>query len=152
MSAPATRLRLDGGNSTTEAVADFVEALARHAELAPRKAYWLRLAAEEITTNIVQHGYHGHGPMWLTGEVSHETVCLRIEDEAPAFDPTTHDRHSRLAVDPAEREEGGFGLLLALHKLDRFRYEYTDGRNRNTLIMCRAIGTSDGDVHRADRR
>ena len=48
-------------------------------------------------------------------------------------------------------EAGGFGLLLALHKLDGFSYEYADGKNRNTLIMCRTIGTPDGNINRADR-
>jgi serine/threonine-protein kinase RsbW len=130
-------LMLDGNNSSAEAVACFVGRLASEADLPHGKAYWLRLAAEEITTNISQHGYLGPGPIWLTGEITAETVQLRIEDEAPAFDPLKHDRHARLAVEPAEREAGGFGLLLAIHRLDGFSYRHADGRNCNTLIMCR---------------
>jgi serine/threonine-protein kinase RsbW len=134
-------LTLEGDNSTCDAVASFVEELVGHARLAHGKAYWLRLAAEEITTNIAHHGYRGRGPMWLTAGCEPDIVWLRIEDAAPAFDPESHDRHSRLAVEPAEREEGGFGLLLALHKLDGFSYEYSDGKNRNTLIMNRTPAT-----------
>jgi anti-sigma regulatory factor (Ser/Thr protein kinase) len=147
----ATHLQLDGDNSTAEAIACFVETLVRDAGLPREKAYWLRLAAEEITTNIVEHGYQGTGPIWLAGGIKPDSVWLRIEDTAPAFDPRSHDHGAKLAIPPAEREAGGFGLLLALHKLDEFSYEHADGKNRNTMVMCRTIGTPDGNVNRADR-
>jgi serine/threonine-protein kinase RsbW len=136
-SAAYRSLELDDDNCGIEAVASFVREIARQAELPRRKVYWLRLAAEEITTNIVQHGYQGPGPIRLTGEIAADEVRLLIEDEAPAFDPLKHDRHAKLAIDPAEREEGGFGLLLALHRLDGFSYSYAAGKNRNTLVMGR---------------
>lgn len=145
------RLRLDTYESTAEAVACFVTGLARDAALSRRKSYWLRLAAEEITTNIAHHGYQGSGPVWLEGRVNTDTVSVRIEDQAPAFDPIAYDRHARLALEPAQRPEGGFGLLLALHNLDGFGYEYVDGKNRNELIMYRTMGEPDGVVNRADR-
>ena len=147
-----THLRLEDENSPAEAVARFVEALARDAELPHQKAYWLRLAVEEITTNIMDYGYQGAGLIWLTGRIEPECVSIRIEDMACAFDPRTHDHHAKLAVAPAEREAGGFGLFLALRKLDGFCYEYADGKNRNTLIMSRTMGTPDGKINRADRR
>jgi anti-sigma regulatory factor (Ser/Thr protein kinase) len=144
-------VRLDGGEQIVEAVTRFVVALASQAGLPRPKAYWLRLATEEISVNIVRHGYRGTGPLWLTAGIQPESVWLRIEDEAPAFDPMSHDRHSQLAIDPGEQEEGGFGLLLALHKLDEFSYEYVDGRNCNTLVMRRTIGIPDGEFNCADR-
>lgn len=154
-------LRLDCDNSTVEAVTGFVGLLSHKAELPRGKAYWLRLAAEEITTNIAQHGYRGTGPVRLTGGIQADRVWLRIEDKAPAFDPGTYDPGPRLATKPSEREAGGFGLLLALHKLDEFCYERAGGTNRNTLIMYREAaggvshamdGVPDGDVTCPDRR
>lgn len=139
-----TNLRLDEESSPSEAVACFVQALARKAGLARERAYWLRLAVEEITTNIIHHGYQGAGPIWLTGRIGAVSVSVQIEDTARAFDPRTHDPQVELAAAPAEREAGGLGLFLALRKLDGFRYEYADGKNHNTLIMNRPIGTRDG--------
>jgi serine/threonine-protein kinase RsbW len=137
-SAVHRKVRVDGDtHATTEVVASYVRDLAQQAKLSRRKEYWLRLAAEEITTNIFQHGYRGPGPVWLTGEIVAGEVRLLIEDEARPFDPLKHDRHARLAIAPAEREEGGFGLLLALHRLDGFSYEYAEGKNRNRLLMGR---------------
>jgi len=54
-----------------------------------------------------------------------------------AFDPRSYDRYERLAQSPAEREPGGFGLLLAQARLDSFDYRYERGRNCNVLIMRR---------------
>lgn len=137
-------LHLDCGRPITGDVAAFVGALASQAGLPQHKAYWLRLATEEITTNIAQHGYRGGGPLRLAGEVEADRVWVRIEDEAPAFDPRTHDPRPHLQTDPALRAEGGFGLLLALHKLDGFAYERTGDMNTNTLIMCRDTDATKG--------
>ncbi len=131
-------LQVDTTGRSTEAVASFVAMLVREAGLPSSKAYWLRLAAEEITTNIAQHGYRGCGPLRLTSEVGPDRVCLRIEDEAPEFDPRSHDPGPQLQTAPSDREVGGFGLLLALHKLDGFCYERLSGQNCNTLIMFRS--------------
>jgi serine/threonine-protein kinase RsbW len=137
-------LHLDCGQPITGEVAAFVGALASQAGLSQHKAYWLRLATEEITTNVVQHGYHGCGPLRLIGDVEAGRVWVRIEDEAPAFDPRTHDPGPHLETDPALRAEGGFGLLLALHRLDGFAYERAGDMNCNTLIMCRDSDVTDG--------
>lgn len=138
MSEAAVRcLDLDCGRPFAAQVADFVRGLAAQAGLSRSKTYWLRLAAEEFTTNICQHGYRGPGPIWLAGSVEADRVWVRIEDGAPAFDPRTHDPGPRLAIEPAGREQGGLGLLLALHRLDEFTYERTAGTNRSTLCMRR---------------
>jgi len=152
---------LELGADVADEVADFVGALAREADLPASKTYWLRLAVEEITINIGQHGYRGRGPMRLTGDIGPDRVWLRIEDEAPAFDPRSHDSGPRLESPPPEREVGGLGLLLALHRLDGFCYERVGGRNRNTLTMFRSSaghdpglvdGVSDDVEERADHR
>ena len=156
-----TRVIQLGEDCVAEAAAAFVGELVQDAGLPTSKAYWLRLAVEEITTNIARHGYRGHGLVRLTSEISQDRVWVRIEDEAPQFDPQSHDPARQLQTAPAEREAGGFGLLLALRKLDGFCYERLDGQNRNTLTMFRprvrtdaseVDGVPDGNKQRADRR
>lgn len=121
-------------------VAEFVRWLAGQVGLDEAPAYRLRLAADEIVTNIGAHGYHGRpGPVELVGGVEPDAVWLSIIDEAPPFDPTTHDPGPRLAAGPSHPGEGGFGLFLALRGLDDFRYRRTGGRNENILIMRRPV-------------
>jgi anti-sigma regulatory factor (Ser/Thr protein kinase) len=115
----------------------FIAELAGPAGLSDSQQYWLRLAVDEITANIGMHGYH-HGPgiAELRGRAWRGSgVCIQILDSAPPFDPRGYDRRERLAQPPGKREPGGFGLLLALARLDGFCYEYRSGHNCNVLIM-----------------
>lgn len=140
----ADRVNLRTSAATGRQVAAFVCALAERVGLPESRAYRLRLAADEIVTNIGVHGYHNRpGPVELVGGVDRDEVWLSIIDEAPPFDPTTHDPRPRLAAGADHDGEGGFGLFLALRGLDDFRYGRSGGRNENTLIMRRpADGTA----------
>jgi serine/threonine-protein kinase RsbW len=140
----ADRVNLRTSAAAGRQVAAFVCALAERVGLSESRAYRLRLAADEIVTNIGVHGYHNlPGPVELVGGVDPDAVWLSIIDEAPPFDPTTHDPRPRLAAGPDHQGEGGFGLFLALRGLDDFRYGRSGGRNENTLIMRRfADGTA----------
>jgi serine/threonine-protein kinase RsbW len=132
-------LKLDCGSSRmTQEVGDYVCELTRRARLSSSKAYWLRLAVEEITSNIAEHGYRGHGPVELAAETDEDRVLVQIEDEAPAFDPRSHDYSPSSPADRSTADAGGHGIFLALRNLDAFHYERVGGRNRNTLIMQRA--------------
>jgi serine/threonine-protein kinase RsbW len=130
----AARVVLDGLRPPSREVAAFVGRLAACARLAQRPAYRLRLAADEITTNIAVHGYRSHGgEITLDGGFDPAQVWLRVEDGAPPFDPRRRPRPA-----PADGARiGGYGLLLALGSLDRFAYEYRDARNRCTLWVRR---------------
>lgn len=155
------RLTLHGGEAgAARRLADFVAALAVTGGLDERRAYWLRLAVDEITTNIGQHGYRGRGgPVELEGAVEDDRVWVRITDEAPPFDPHSHDPGPRLAKGAAHDGEGGLGLYLALNGLDRLDHAYVDGHNVNTLMMRRQAGevqntdggTDDSDVRTGGR-
>lgn len=121
-------------------VADLVRGLAECAELTRGQAYRLRLAADEIATNIVEHGYGGRGVVAVCGGVEDDRVWVRTEDRAPPFDPRDHDAAEVLATHPADRSPGGLGLHVAMAGLDEFHYEHVDGRNRNTMVVCRESG------------
>ena len=155
------RLNLPG-DDLSEEIGGFVAELARTADLSHRRAYWLRLAVDEIVTNIADHGYHGGpGTVELIGDLDCDRVQVRILDGAPAFDPRSYDPSERLDVAPAERELGGHGLMLALGQVDEFDYERSNEQNENVLIMnrssCggepdRSTGGNDGRHPGTDRR
>jgi serine/threonine-protein kinase RsbW len=123
-------------------VAAMVTRLAEAAGMTHSQTYRLRLATEELVTNIVTHGYGGHGgPIDIDGGFEEDWVWLRLEDDAPEFDPTEYDPVPRLTQDPSLAPLGGFGLFLALTSVDRFEHAYTGGRNRNLLKIRRDGGT-----------
>jgi anti-sigma regulatory factor (Ser/Thr protein kinase) len=145
-------LRLDADESVSRPVADFVVSLAQQAGLTTRQAYRLRLAVDEVITNVALHGYgeDGWGVIDLEGGMDVERIWVQIEDDAPAFDPRSYDPTPRLAAGPIRRdacEPGGLGLFLALSNVDEFAYDRIRGRNRTTLIIRRsAAGVGSGDM------
>ncbi|MGM1064484.1 ATP-binding protein [Saccharothrix sp. Mg75] len=121
-------------------VAEVVRGLAERASLTRGQAHRLRLAVDEIATNIVEHGYGGRGEVRVCGGVDGDRVWVRTEDRAPPFDPRAHDPSDVLGTHPTERTPGGLGVHLALTALDEFHYEYVDGRNRSTMVVRRLPG------------
>lgn len=133
-------------------LAELVARLAREGGLDSRGAYRLRLAGDELVTNVITHGYRGRpGPIDLTGAVEPDRVWLRIEDEAPPFDPRPFAVPPPPGTDPLGCRVGGLGIFLALGGVDEFAYEYAGGRNRSTVAVhrpgtreCAPVGTEGG--------
>jgi serine/threonine-protein kinase RsbW len=135
-------VRANGMDELGEVLPDIVERLARATELTISQAYRLRLAADEIATNVVTHGYGGQGGrIDLDAGFDEHWAWVRIEDDAPEFDPTTCDVRPRQAADPGWAPLGGFGLFLALSSVDCIEHTYAAGRNRTLLKIRRPGGT-----------
>ncbi|WP_203329038.1 ATP-binding protein [Candidatus Laterigemmans baculatus] len=134
--------------SSLDLVADLVLEEAREAGLDQRETYQLRLAVDEILTNIINYGYLANG---LSGQIHvhaeryDESLVITLEDTSPPYDPCQRDT-ARVAEDfdkpLEERQIGGLGIYFALQAVSEFRYEYRDGRNRNIFIMRRSRLTS----------
>ncbi|WP_449064140.1 ATP-binding protein [Planomonospora algeriensis] len=130
--------RIPASLESLDVVARYIGSLAERAGLTPATAYRLRLAADELVTNVITHGYRGReGELHLEGGVDRDTVWVRFEDDAPPFDPRAGLRPPEWKVPVAERRIGGLGVFLALTALDGFTYELVSGRNRSTLLVRR---------------
>jgi anti-sigma regulatory factor (Ser/Thr protein kinase) len=100
----------------------------------------LRLALDELITNIVEHGFrrHAHGGRYLvlrldwTGDVARAT----IEDDGIPFDPT-----GAAATEPVgdleDRPIGGLGLHLVRRSIDHMHYRRDGERNVLTISKRR---------------
>ncbi|HWN66068.1 MAG TPA: SpoIIE family protein phosphatase [Haliangium sp.] len=130
-----------GHVSSLGAIADYVTAAAMEADLDQRAHYHLRLAVDEIATNVILHGYLEHGlqgQIELSARFDEQVVTVTIEDTAPAFDPGPALAAGATRQPLEERDEGGLGLLLVSRSVDAFWYERTDGKNRNVVEIRRA--------------
>jgi anti-sigma regulatory factor (Ser/Thr protein kinase) len=120
----------------------FVEELATCAVLDEHRTYRLRLAAEEMATNIVQHARfpagNGAASFVLEGGVLPELVWLRLVDAAGEFDPTAAPPPADLHEPLDRRRVGGLGIHLTRQMVDEFSYQRLDGRNRTTLAVRRS--------------
>jgi serine/threonine-protein kinase RsbW len=133
-------LTVPGNLESLSIIAAYVLDLAQSAGLEKKPAYKLRLAVDELVTNIIIHGYQEKG---LDGEIElaaqwdESSLTLRIKDTGYAYDPTQHDlpREAELAQALIQRPHGGLGIYLALDGVDEWRYERIDDQNCNTLTI-----------------
>ncbi|MCX4694446.1 anti-sigma regulatory factor [Streptomyces sp. NBC_01408] len=117
-------------------IASFVLRLAGRAGLDKGAAYRIRLAVDELATNIVMHGYRGgDGRITVRGRSGPGGVQIVIEDSAPPFDPVAGCLPPVPGVAPEDRRIGGLGIHLALTSVDEFSYAHRDGSNISTLTV-----------------
>jgi serine/threonine-protein kinase RsbW len=119
------------------AIADYVMAAAASAGLGKRASYRLRLAVDEIATNIIVYGYAEaglQGALELRADIDERALTISIEDGGVAYDPRqtpVPDTSKPLE----QRSIGGLGVYLAIRSVDEFLYERVGGRNRTILKM-----------------
>lgn len=114
----------------------FVDRATAETGLGPDEAFAVRLAVEEVCTNIITHGYGGGAPEPVSLRVSRSpgAVAITVEDRAPLFDPADAPEPD-LGADWARRPIGGVGWHLVRELMDEVRHEPgAAGGNRVTLV------------------
>jgi anti-sigma regulatory factor (Ser/Thr protein kinase) len=105
---PAEVLRVPASTQSLRLLAGYVAELADAASLSERDAYRLRLALDELFTNVVAYAYgDATGQVQLVGSTRDGLVELQIIDTGPAFDTVDHREPSRAQVSLSDRPLGG---------------------------------------------
>lgn len=135
-------LTVPGMLPALEEIGRYVMAAASEAGLDKRASYRLRLAVDEIATNIVVYGYQPsgmEGDINVSSTINDRTLTIALEDTGPAFDPRQHAMPDadELTRPLEDRQMGGLGVYLAFEGVDDFQYERVDGRNRNIFVVNR---------------
>lgn len=133
-------LTVPGTLDSLTAIRAFVDRVATSAELERKAAYRLRLAVDEIATNIVNYGYERAGragDIHLQAVADDAWLTVTLEDTGIHFDPREASTPDSLSDPLEERPIGGLGIYLTVTGIDDFRYERIDGRNRNVFAVRR---------------
>jgi serine/threonine-protein kinase RsbW len=133
-------LTVAGSLDSLSAIRAYVDRAAAEAGLDRRAAYRLRLAVDEIATNIVNYGYERanlSGDILVRATLDDAWLTVALEDSGVPYDPTAHATPSDLDAPLAERPIGGLGIFLTQIGVDDFRYEHRDGHNVNAFAMRR---------------
>ena len=83
-------LTVPGTLDSLETIREYVTAAATAASLDRRASYRLRLAVDEIATNIITHGYAEaglKGMLDLQADIDEKVLTISIEDTGVAYDP-----------------------------------------------------------------
>ena len=107
----------------------------------------LLLAADELATNAIVHGYQDKGGGWLEVEVAAEgpDLVVHLRDAAPAFDPTQLPAPD-LSLPLEKRPLGGLGVYLARAAVDEMIYHAPPaGGNQLTLVKRGILSLQEED-------
>lgn len=112
---------------------------------APHDAeFAVRLAVEEVCTNIITHGYDGRpdaGPIALRITNSGDSLTVTIADRAPLFRPNDAAAPNTDAG-WEERALGGLGWHLVRASVDEVRHEPAEGGG-NVVTLVKRFSSPD---------
>ena len=132
---PPSTMRVSATLENLSVIRSFVEETATSLKVDPDIIYEIVFAVNELTTNIIVHGYQGKNGVIEVGVVQEaDNLLVHIVDQAPAFDPTTIPTPD-LSLPLALRPKGGLGIFLTNQYVDEMIYSApSQGGNHITLV------------------
>ena len=123
-------------------LADFVDDACQRAGVDADVTFAVRLAVEEVFTNILRHGYADHsGPVNVTIHADAHRMQVTLTDQAPVFDPVDAPVPD-IAAPLEQREPGGLGWHLIRQLMDDIQHQA--GRNGgNVLTLVKRLAPKD---------
>lgn len=132
-------LRVEGTLQAIKPVVQYAMQAAEKAGFEERDLFRVRLAVDELATNIVTHGFieaGRSGDLTISAELVEDQLTIYLEDNGAAYDPREKPPPD-LKQPPEERPFGGLGIYLALWAVDAFEYEQDQDKNRSILVLER---------------
>lgn len=124
------------------ALTEFLDRSCRQAGTGEDAAFAIRLAVEEVFTNIVQYGYGNRpGPITIHLDTEPQQITITLVDAAPAFDPAAVPAPN-LDADWNERRIGGLGWHFAYRVMDEVRWE-PGAEHGNVFTLVKSFPGSD---------
>ena len=130
-------LKVPGTLQEIEPVINYAVTAAHKAGFDDHELHRIRLAVDELATNIVLHGYAEagrSGELQISAQYDEVQLTITLEDTGEGYDPRSTPPPD-LTSASEKRPLGGLGVYLALWALDEFDYEQQQNRNRSTLIV-----------------
>lgn len=99
-----------------------------------RTVYVIRLAVEELFTNMVKYNPDGAPAIRITALLDNGSITVSMMDRGGAPFDVTAARTPDLDLPMEERRVGGLGLHLVRKLVDRLEYSHEDGHTTITII------------------
>jgi len=145
-------LTVAGTLDSLSEIAQYVMASATAAGLDKKTSYKLRLAVDEIATNIIVHGYEEagrEGTVVCQATLADESLTITLEDTGEHYDPTKQALPEDMDLPLEQRKIGGLGVYLTIQGVDKFTYERVGVSNRNIFVVNRIHPAASGTVQSA---
>ncbi|MCP5098562.1 MAG: ATP-binding protein [Chloroflexi bacterium] len=134
-------LTVPGIIESLDLITDYVLDAAAKATLTPKQVYRLRLAVDEIATNVITHGYieaGRSGDITIFARFENDFLIIVLKDTGESYDPTQDFCLQEKCTPPEKRSvAGGLGNFIAISSVDHFQYECFPSYNCSTFIINR---------------
>jgi anti-sigma regulatory factor (Ser/Thr protein kinase) len=135
-----TQLTFDANFDNLDEIREFVGEVARQGGFSEKEIYSIQLAADEASSNIIEHAYVGvgDGKIEIDCSMSETEMKIVMRDHGKSFDPSTVPEPN-IKADLSERKIGGLGMYLMRKLMDDVSYE-SSSETGNVLTMIKRIG------------
>ena len=133
------------GDEPMDPVLEFIDRVGQAYDLPPEPLTDLRIALDEVVTNIAKYAYaeEGRHEFTIRCEVREGRLQTVVEDGGVAFDPLNAPAPD-LSLGLEQRPIGGLGVHFVKKLMSAVRYERVGARNR--LTMEQELNKQKGNV------
>ena len=119
-------------------VRNYIEHRALQNNFSEKVVHAVKLAAEEVCTNIIRHGYKdkNHGSIQIEVITRRKSLTVNVIDQGQTYDP-------KQVKDPDLKEYvlsgkiGGLGIMMIKRLMDEINYKVTSRGNEFQLVKYR---------------
>ena len=135
-----SKTTLDANFDNLDEIRELVGAAARQVGFSDKEVYAIQLAADEASSNIIEHAYAGvtGGKLEIELSISQKELKITMRDHGKSFDPSSVPEPN-VKADLSERKIGGLGMYLMRKLMDDVSYESSPERG-NLLTMIKRLG------------
>lgn len=132
------KLTLDSRLSSLQDLAQSLDQFGQQQDWPPNLQFQLRLALEELASNVISHGFGEDGHKFdIEISSSPERVKISVVDGARPYNPLVEVPEPDLEAPLEDRPVGGLGFFLVKEISDELYYKRFQGKNRLTLVKQR---------------
>jgi serine/threonine-protein kinase RsbW len=126
---------IDNDIAEIERVTALIETFGARHKLPEAIVFHIKLAFDEVLTNIISYGFVDGGRHKITASIGLDGDRLEAEiiDDGVAFDPLSKPSPD-LGLSAEERDIGGLGIHFIRSVMDRVDYHRSDGRNHFKMV------------------
>ena len=135
-----SKIVFDANFDNLDEIREIVAEAARQVGFSDKEIYAIQLAADEASSNIIEHAYAGvtGGKIEIDLSISDKELKITMRDHGRSFDPSSVPEPN-VKADLSERKIGGLGMYLMRKLMDEVSYE-SSPETGNTLTMIKRLG------------
>ncbi len=137
-----SKIVFDANFDNLDKIREIVAEAARQVGFSDKEVYAIQLAADEASSNIIEHAYAGvtGGKLEIDISISENKLKIIMRDHGKPFDPASVPEPNVKAA-LSERKIGGLGMYLMRKLMDEVSYE-SSPETGNILTMIKRLGDS----------